>query len=61
MAECFAHSYYNLLSDIIHAEIVLPTKKEVFWGYDVNTSWYLYCGYKSVFIQEWIENNVVVR
>ena len=32
MAECFAHSYWNLLSDVIHAEIVLLTRKEVFWA-----------------------------
>ena len=31
MAECFAHSYWNLLSDVIHAEIVLLTIKEIFW------------------------------
>jgi protein gp37 len=32
MAECLAHSYWNLLSDVIHAEIVLLTRKEVFWA-----------------------------
>ena len=31
MAECFAHSYWNLLSDVIQAEIVLLTRKGVFW------------------------------
>ena len=31
MAECFAQSYWNLLSDVIHAEVVLLTRKEVFW------------------------------
>ena len=61
MAECFAHSYWNLLSDIIHAKIVLLTRKRGVLGYDANTSWYLYCGYKSVFVLEWIENNMVVR
>ena len=32
MAECFAQSYWNLLSDVIHAEVVLLTRKEVFWA-----------------------------
>jgi hypothetical protein len=32
MAEFFAHSYWNLLSDVIYAEIVLLTRKEVFWA-----------------------------
>jgi hypothetical protein len=55
MAKCFAHSYWNLLSDVIHAEIVLLIRKEV---QDLMVP---YCGYKIVFILEWIENNVVVR
>ena len=32
MTECFAHSYWNLLSDVIHEEIVLVTRKEVLWA-----------------------------
>ena len=29
MAECFEHSYWNLLNEVIHTEIVLLTKKEM--------------------------------
>ena len=29
MAECFEHSYWNLLNEVIHTEITLLTKKEM--------------------------------
>ena len=61
MAECFAHSYWSLLSDVIHAEIVLLTRKEVFWAMMPTSHGTFTMGTKAFFVLEWIENNVVVR
>ena len=52
--------YWNLLRKVIHTEIVLLTKREVFWAVKPTPSC-TFTGYKSVFILEWIENNEVVR
>jgi len=61
MAECFEHSYWNLLNEVVHTEIVLLTKKEMVYPMEITSQGIFTVGYISVFILEWIENNMVVR